>query len=64
MLKTEATLKDRIIPLKYSQERLKLEIEMIRKSKPPSRITSLLMRRKKSLILKSIVLETHPLFPI
>jgi hypothetical protein len=66
MLITEVTSEDQIISLRYFQENLITKIGMIRKSKPLSKITLLLMGsvRKKSLILKSIVLETPPHFPI
>jgi hypothetical protein len=62
---TEETSEDQKIPLRYFQESPKIEIGMIRKSKPLSKITSFFMKkeRKKILTLKFIVLETPPHFP-
>jgi hypothetical protein len=53
---------DQIIPLRSSEEIKEIEIDMIKKSYPLSKITLLLMKkeRKKMLILKSIVLVTPP----
>jgi hypothetical protein len=66
MLTTEAASEDQTIPLRYFRENPEAEIGRIRKSRLLFKITWLLMRkgRKKRLILKSIVSETPPHFPI
>jgi len=63
---TEVTIGGLTILLGLSKETRGEEIEMIKKSIPLSKITSLLMKkeRKKSLALKFIILETPPHFPI
>jgi hypothetical protein len=49
--------------LKFSKGNRGTEIEMIRKSRPLSKtnLLQILMERRKTLIHKSTVLETHPL---
>jgi hypothetical protein len=66
MLITKEILEDLILHLRYSQESLVTERVMIRKYKPFSKITLLLVRkeRKKISNLISINLETPPHFPI
>jgi hypothetical protein len=56
--------KDQKMLLRSSKETKAIGTEMIKEFKPLSKITLLLMKkeRKKSLILKSIVLETPPHF--
>jgi hypothetical protein len=66
MLKIGVTSENQITPRRLSKEIKEAGIGTIRKSKTLSKITLLLMKkeRKKRLILKSIVLETPPHFPI
>ena len=65
MLIIGVTSEDQIMPLRSSKEIKEIGIGMIKKSKPLSKITRLLLKkeRKKMLILKSIVLVT-PLHPL
>jgi hypothetical protein len=60
MLIIEVILEDQIIPLRSSKEIQEIGIGMIKNSKLLSKITLLLMKKKrmKKLILKSIVLVT------
>jgi hypothetical protein len=66
MLITEVTIGGLTILLRLSKETRGIEIEMIRKSRPLSKIILLLMKKKgmKTLIPKSYVLGTPPLFLI
>jgi hypothetical protein len=63
---TEVPLGDLIMLLKYFQEIKEVGIGMIKEFKPLSKITLSLMKkkRKRRLILKSIVLGIPPHFPI
>jgi hypothetical protein len=66
MFKIGVTSEDQITPPRLSKEIKEIGIGMIIGFKPLSKITSSLMKKesKRRLILKSIVSETPPHFPI